>query len=73
MKNGFETSVSKTFNVPIEKLFNFWINEKIRGKWLKKEKILIRKSTVNKSARITWSENETSLSVDFYSKGENKS
>lgn len=70
-KNGFEISVSKIFNVPIKQLYNSWIDDKIREKWLKKEKIIIRKSTENKSARITWSDNETSLSVDFYPKGEN--
>ena len=72
-ENGFEISVSKTIEVPINNLYSSWIDEKQRNKWLGKEKIIIRKATENKSARITWSDNETSLSIDFYLKGENKS
>jgi len=70
--NGYEIGVSKTINIPLEVLYNSWANEKIRKKWLNK-KITTRKMTENKSARITWSDEETSLSVDFYSKGEAKS
>ena len=33
----------------------------------------MRKATENKSFRITWTDNITSLSVDFYPKGEAKS
>ena len=72
-KNGFEIIESKIFNFSIKQLYNSWIIDKVREKWLKKEKIIIRKSTENKSARITRSDNETSLRVDFYPKGENKS
>jgi hypothetical protein len=71
-EDGFEISVSKTISVMINILYNSWIDDKQRNKWLK-EKITIRKATANKSARITWSDNETSLSIDFYPKGENKS
>ena len=71
--NGFEISVSKTIEVGISNLYNYWVDEKLRNKWLGKEKIMIRKATENKSARITWSDDETSLSVDFYPKAENKS
>ncbi|MEO8769041.1 MAG: hypothetical protein ABI402_03120 [Ferruginibacter sp.] len=72
-ENGFEIGVSKTINVSIDILYNHWIDDKLRNKWLAKEKIIIRKATQNKSARITWSDGITSLSVDFYTKGENKS
>ena len=72
-KDGFEISVSKTIAVPIQILYNSLTNTTKRNKWLAGEKITIRKSTENKSARITWSDNETSLSVDFYPKGADKS
>ena len=71
--NGFEIGVSKTVTVPIEVLYNYWIDDQLRNKWLKGENITIRKATLNKSARITWSDGETSLSIDFYPKGDNKS
>ena len=70
--NGFEISVSKTVNVPVDLLYKAWLDGTTRNKWLGGEKIIIRKATVNKSARITWSDNVTSLSVDFYAKGEGK-
>lgn len=70
--DGFEISVSKTINVPVNKLYAALIDDKLRKKWLG-EKIVFRKTTENKSARITWSDGETSLSVDFYVKGESKS
>lgn len=72
-ENGFEVSISKTINVPVSILYNAWVEDKTRKKWLAKEKITIRKATENKSARITWVDNKTSLSVDFYSKGDTKS
>jgi uncharacterized protein YndB with AHSA1/START domain len=71
-EDGFEISVSKTIKVPISELFRSWVDNKIRKDWLDEE-ITIRKSTENKSARITWSDSVTSLSVDFYPKGEGKS
>ena len=68
----FEISVSKTVNVPIQELFNSFVDERLRKKWLN-EDIVIRKATGNKSARITWSDGTTSLSVDFYPKSDAKS
>jgi len=65
----FEIGVSKTMQVPVSVLYQYFTNSVLRHKWLK-EKITIRKTTENKSARITWCDNVTSLSVDFYDKGE---
>lgn len=67
----FEISVSKTVNVPLPLLYSYFTDDSLRKKWLK-EKIVIRKATENRSARITWSDAVTSLSVDFYAKGEAK-
>ncbi len=64
--------MSKTINVCVSILYKAWIDDTIRKKWLK-DKIIFRKTTLDKSARITWSDNITSLSVDFYPKAENKS
>lgn len=73
-KNGsFEISVSKTISVNISALYKAWAEDEQRNRWLKNEKIIIRKATENKSMRITWTDNTTSLSVDFYPKGEAKS
>ena len=64
---------AKLFLLIFSSLYLAWIEDKQRNKWLKNEKIRIRKATENKSARITWTDNITSLSVDFYPKGEAKS
>ena len=68
---NFEISVSKTINVPIATLYDSWVDNKVRNKWLA-ENIVIRKATENKSARMTWTDGVTGLSVDFYRKGDNK-
>ena len=70
---GFEISVSKTINTPVDKIYDAWLDAKTRNEWLPKETIIFRKATANKSARITWSDNNTSLSVDFYNKPAGKS
>lgn len=66
-KNGFEISISKTINAPVSVLYSYWLEVPKRKKWLK-ENISIRKSNENKSIRITWSDQITSLSVDFYAR-----
>lgn len=65
----FEISVSKTVNVPIQVLFNSFVDENLRKKWLD-DKIAITKQTENKSARAVWSDRITRLGVDFYLKGD---
>lgn len=72
-KDGFEVSVSKTVSAAIDVLYTAWIDDALRFSWLGSGKITIRKATKNKSARITWSDAVTSLSVDFYPKGAAKS
>ncbi|HLG37716.1 MAG TPA: hypothetical protein VI338_06240 [Nitrososphaera sp.] len=60
-------SASRTFQVPVGILYNHWSNEEMRKQWLK-DQVVIRKATVNKSMRITWSDN-THVDVYFYEKG----
>jgi hypothetical protein len=70
---GFEISVSKTIAVPVGELYKVWADDALRKEWLKEQGVSITKATENKSVRVLWSDNETRLSVDFYSKGEAKS
>jgi len=71
-EGGIEIGVSKTIDIPVSLLYHAWIDDHTRNKWLP-EKLTFRKVTENKSARITWSDNETSVSVDFYRKTDTKS
>jgi len=51
--DGYEISHSKTMGVPVDILFQYFSDTRKRKKWLGNEKIHIRKSTKNKSMRIT--------------------
>lgn len=69
----YDISVSRTLEVPVSKVFTAWQNETVRSKWLKENGLTIRKATPNKTMRITWVDDITSLEVYFYSKGQVKS
>jgi hypothetical protein len=68
----FEIGVSKTVNVPLGVLYKAVTDDKVRNKWCR-EKIEFTKTTKDKSARALWSDKVTRLSIDFYSKGSDKS
>jgi hypothetical protein len=69
--DGYSISASRTFEVSINTLYKHWKNGKLRSRWLR-DKIAIRRTTANKSMRITW-ENNTHVDVYFYEKGAAKS
>ena len=71
--DGFQISVSRTLNVALSKLYKSFANEKARSLWLGENGIHIRKATSNKSMRVTWSDQKTSLEINFYSKAADKS
>ena len=70
---GYQISVSRTLNTPVTKLFKSFANEKARNEWLGEDGLTVRKATTNKSMRITWKDGKTSLEINFYPKGDNKS
>jgi len=69
---GYEISVSRTINAPVAKLFRAFTVAKSRNGWLQEDGLTIRGSVPNKSVRITWSDQKTSVVVAFVSKGDNK-
>ena len=69
---GFQVSRSKTFPVPVERLFAAWQDEAQRFRWLPVEGMLIRKATPSKSLRITWVDGQTDVDVNLYEKGAGK-
>ena len=71
--DGYHISVSRTVNVPIAKLYNAFANDKARKAWLAEDGLAVRKATANKSMRVTWNDVKTSLEINFYPKGEDKS
>jgi hypothetical protein len=69
--DGYSVTGNKTINVPIVQVYKAWADTRTRKKWLA-EPITIRKSTPDKSLRITWADG-SSLDVNLYSKGDSKS
>ena len=71
--DGFEISVSRTLDAPVSLVYTAFENETTRKDWLGEEGLVSRKSTKNRSMRMTWKDGKTILSVNFYPKGEDKS
>ncbi|HEY4880249.1 MAG TPA: DUF4287 domain-containing protein [Candidatus Acidoferrales bacterium] len=68
----FSASGSRTLNVPMAKLYEAWIDEKLRRRWLPGAKMEITTATPNKSLRAKWDDGKSRLSVNFYAKGTGK-
>jgi hypothetical protein len=69
---AFETSKSRTFAVPVARLFAAWADPKERRRWLPGVALVVRKATPEKSMRITWDDG-TLVVVGFLAKGAEKS
>jgi len=70
--DGYNASISRVIQVPLEKLYAAWFDEGTREKWLPGTSMTVRKATPNKSMRILWDDG-TRIEVNFYEKGEVKS
>jgi len=68
----YEASKSRTFNVPVTKLFKAWANANTRKRWLDGADVRVRTATKPKSMRLGWNDG-TIIAVGFYSKGKSKS
>jgi hypothetical protein len=69
---GYQISVSKTMELPIDILYKAWEDKKIRSRWLKEKKITISKATKNKTIRGSWENGKSRLDIAFYEKGKTK-
>lgn len=69
---GFEISATKTIAVPVSVLYKAWRDRRTRKRWLAGEEFTIRKGTANHSLRITWSDGNTGVVVNFYPKDDTK-
>jgi hypothetical protein len=68
----FEAGKSKTFPVPLARLYEAFSDARIRRRWLPDVDLTIRTATREKSMRITWPD-RTSVEVGFMSRGAGKS
>lgn len=68
----YEANRSRTFAVPMSRLFQAFASARTRNRWLDGARPMVRKSTPGRSIRMTWDDG-TSVEVWFVSKGVAKS
>jgi hypothetical protein len=71
--DGFSVTASKTVAVPVERLYDAFVDESLRERWLPDNELRERTATRPKSARFDWGDGETRVIVGFVSKEEAKS
>jgi hypothetical protein len=67
--DGFTIYVSKTIAVPLEVLFDAFVNPRLRRKWLTDGTMSLRTSQPGRTARFDWGDGSTRASVSFVDKG----
>ena len=70
---SFEGSASKTFPVPVERLYAAWIDESERDTWMKPGWLTLRTAQEGKSARFDVADDGGILALYFTDKGSDKS
>lgn len=68
----FDANKSKTFPVPVSRLYKAWSVKGTRQRWLPDVEMKVRTSSKDKSMRITWPDG-TSVHAYFTAKGPEKS
>lgn len=69
---SFEAGKSRTFHVPVKKLFDAWADANVRKRWLEDATVRVRTATSLKSMRFGWSDGSI-VAVGFTAKGKDKS
>jgi hypothetical protein len=71
--DGFAVTASKTIAVPVEQLYDAFVDESLRERWLPGDELSERTATKPRSARFDWGDGRTRVIVGFEAKGEAKS
>jgi hypothetical protein len=69
---SYEASKSRTYNVPVTRLFEAWADANVRRRWLDGVTVKIRTATAPKSMRLDWSDRSI-IAIGFMAKGASKS
>ena len=70
--DGYAVTASKTVSVPVDVLFDAFVDEDQRGRWLPDARLHERTATRPRSARFDWNDGETRVHVTFVEKGEGR-
>jgi hypothetical protein len=71
--DGFTVTASKTIAVPVDRLFEAFVEADERARWLPAAQLRVRSSSKPKSARFDWGDGATRVVVAFVAKGDGKS
>ena len=72
--DGFTVTASKTVNVPVERLYDAWVDSAQRSAWLPESgRLSERTATRPRSARFDWDDGATRVVCGFEAKGDGKS
>ena len=71
--DGFTVTASKTVAVPVERLWEAFVDESLRRSWLPGDGLRERTATKPRSARFDWGDGETRVVIAFEAKGGAKS
>lgn len=69
---SYEANKSRTYDVPVDKLFDAWKDTKARQRWLTEPGVRVRTATAPKSLRLGWPDGSI-VAVGFLAKGKGKS
>lgn len=72
-EDGFSISATKTIGVPVDVLYDAFMNPRVRRRWLTDGKMSVRTSQPEKTARFKWDDGSTRVVVGFIDKGRSKS
>jgi hypothetical protein len=72
MDGAFEVSKSKTFDVPVEQLFDACVDDRARARWIKGVATKVRTATNAKSMRLQWPDGAI-VAFWFQAKGNERS
>jgi len=71
--DGFRVTASKTVAVPVEQLYDAFVDEASRRSWLVDGELHQRTATRPRSARFDWGDGTTRIAVTFDAKSDTKS
>ena len=69
----FEVNASKTVAVPVERLYEAFVDDRLRERWLPEARFEVRTARPHKSIRANWADGPTRLVINFTARDEAKS